>query len=131
MFSVENADFIADKLASELLPNQELREVAKNAEEAVARRIAVDGVRDGRIEFDVPWPLLEETGQWFIACADNGDGMARVELDRYMTTLAVQGAGRNQSLRGNQGMGLKIAGPTRHKKGLLIRSLKNGEATMV
>ncbi|HZT90620.1 MAG TPA: ATP-binding protein [Gaiellaceae bacterium] len=131
MFSVENADFIADKLASELLPNQEFREVAKNAEEAVARRTAVDGVPDGRIEFDVDWPLLEETGQWFIACADNGDGMSRVELDRYMTTLAVQGAGRNQSLRGNQGMGLKIAGPTRHKKGLLIRSLKNGEATMV
>ena len=34
MFSVENADFIADKLASELLPDQEFREVAKNAEEA-------------------------------------------------------------------------------------------------
>jgi Histidine kinase-, DNA gyrase B-, and HSP90-like ATPase len=131
MFSVENADFIADKLASELLPNQEFREVSKNAEEAVGRRMALDGTKDGRIEFDVDWPLLELTGQWFISCADNGDGMSRVELDRYMTTLAVQGAGQNQSLRGNQGMGLKIAGPTRHKKGLLIRSLKDGEATMV
>lgn len=131
MFSVENADFIADKLASELLPCQEFREVAKNAEEAVQRRLALDGLRDGRIEFDVDWPMLEATGQWFVSCADNGDGMTRVELQRYMTTLAVQGAGRNQSLRGNQGMGLKIAGPTRHKKGLLIRSLKNGEATMV
>jgi hypothetical protein len=131
MFSVENADFIADKLASELLPNQEFREVAKNAEEAVQRRTGLDGITDGRIEFDVDWPLLEETGQWFICCADNGDGMSRVELDRYMTTLAVQGAGRKQSLRGNQGMGLKIAGPTRHKKGLLIRSFKDGEATMV
>ena len=39
MFSVQNADFIADKLASELLPLQEYREVAKNAEEAVRRRI--------------------------------------------------------------------------------------------
>jgi Histidine kinase-, DNA gyrase B-, and HSP90-like ATPase len=131
MFSVENADFIADKLASELLPNQEFREVAKNAEEAVLRRTALDGTEDGRIEFDVDWSLLDPTGQWFISCSDNGDGMSRVELDRYMTTLAVQGAGRNQSLRGNQGMGLKIAGPTRHKKGLLIRSLKDGEATMV
>ena len=34
-------------------------------------------------------------------------------------------------MHGNQGMGLKIAGPTRHKKGLLIRSLKDGEATML
>src|ERR1051326_5249569 len=131
MFSVENADFIADKLASELLPNQEFREAAKNAEEAVQRRLGLDGLRDGRIEFDVDWPMLEGTGQWFISCADNGDGMSRVELDRYMTTLAVQGAGPTQSLEGNRGMGLKTAGPPRHKKGLLIRSLKDGEATMV
>jgi hypothetical protein len=27
MFRVQNADFIADKLATELLPNQEFREV--------------------------------------------------------------------------------------------------------
>ena len=57
--------------------------------------------------------------------------MTRAELDKYTTTLAVQGAGRNQSLRGNQGMGLKISGPTRHKKGVLIRSMKDGERTAV
>ena len=91
MFSVDNADFIADKLASELLPYQEFREVAKNAEEAAQRRMALDGARDGRIEFDVDWAMLEATRQWFISCSDNGDGMSRVELDRYMTTLAVQG----------------------------------------
>jgi hypothetical protein len=131
MFRVENADFIAEKLASELLPNQEFREVTKNAEEAVRRRIASDGQRDGRIVFDVDWPLLREDGRWFISCADNGDGMSRSELERYMTTLAVQGASQNQSLTGNQGMGLKISGPTRHKMGVLIRSLKHGERTMI
>jgi hypothetical protein len=131
MFSVQNADFIADKLASELLPWQEYREVAKNAEEAVLRRMAQDGVRDGRIEFDVDWPFLDNSGHWFVACADNGDGMSRHELSKYMTTLAVEGAGRNQSLHGNQGMGLKISGPTRHKKGVFIRSLKNGEASAI
>jgi hypothetical protein len=132
MFRVENADFIADKLASELLPDQEQREVYKNAEEAVARRIAA-GESDptGRIEFDVDWPMHERTGKWFVSCADDGDGMSRSELTRYMTTLAVQGANQNQSIIGNQGMGLKIAGPTRHKNGVLIRSLKNGELTMV
>jgi hypothetical protein len=131
MFRVENADFIADKLASELLPYQENREVTKNAEEAVRRRMDLDGLKDGRIVFDVDWPLIEETGKWFNACADNGDGMSRSEIARYMTTLAVRGAGQNQSLHGNQGMGLKIAGPTKHKNGVLIRSLKDGEATMV
>lgn len=131
MFRVENADFIAEKLASELLPNQEFREVTKNAEEAIHRRIAIDGQADGRIVFDVDWPLHREDGRWFVSCADNGDGMSRSELERYMTTLAVQGASQNQSLTGNQGMGLKISGPTRHKMGVLIRSLNRGERTMI
>ena len=132
MFRVENADFIADKLASELLPDQEQREVYKNAEEAVDRRMRADGGKvSGRIEFDVDWSMHEGTGKWFVCCADDGDGMSRSELDRYMTTLAVEGANKNQSIIGNQGMGLKIAGPTRHKHGVLIRSLKDGERTMV
>ncbi len=132
MFRVENADFIADKLASELLPDQEYREAAKNAEEAIQRRLELDpNSAPGRIEYDVDWAMLQATGAWYVACTDNGDGMSRSELERYTTTLAVQGAGRNQSLSGNQGMGLKISGPTRHKAGVLIRSLKHGEHTMV
>lgn len=132
MFRVQNADFIADKLASELLPNQEFREVLKNALEAVERRMRADGVEDGgRIEFDVDWSLHRKTGRWYTSCADNGDGMSRSELELYTTTLAVQGAGRSQSIYGNQGMGLKISGPTRHKQGVLIRSLKNSERTSV
>jgi hypothetical protein len=132
MFRVDNADFIADKLASELLPDQEQREVYMNAEEAVRRRFRKDGAEGGgRIEFDVDWPLYGQTGEWQICCIDNGDGMSHVDLERYTTTLAVEGANRNQSLTGNQGMGLKIAGPTRHKRGVLIRSLRDNEAWMV
>lgn len=134
MFNVDNADFIAEKLSKELLQHQEFREVLKNSLEAIERRMRADGSKGGgRVEFDVDWVMHENTAgrQWFISCADNGDGMTRSELERYTTTLAVQGAGRNQSLRGNQGMGLKISGPTRHKKGVLIRSLKNTERTMV
>jgi hypothetical protein len=136
MFKVENADFIADKLAAELLPDQEYREAFKNAEEAVERRQRAQAARDedpspGRIEFDVDWSLLASEGRWFLSCADNGDGMTRSELERYVTTLAVTGANQNQSLTGNQGMGLKIAGPTRHKDGVLVRSLKDGERSMV
>jgi hypothetical protein len=132
MFRVENADFIADKLAAELLPNQEYREVLKNALEAIQRRIRSGDHRPGRIEFDVDWHLhSKDPSRWYISCSDNGDGMRRSELDRYTTTLAVQGAGQNQSIYGNQGMGLKISGPTRHKRGILIRSMKSGERTMV
>ncbi len=132
MFKVHNADFIADKLANELLPNQEYREVLKNALEAVQRQMTAERSADGgRIEFDVDWPMLAATGQWFISCADNGDAMTRSQLERYTTTLAVVGAGQSQSLTGNQGMGLKISGPTRHKKGVLIRSQRGDERTMV
>src|SRR5947209_2275884 len=92
MFKVENADFIADKLAAELLPDQEYREAVKNSEEAVTRRIASDHINgiepsEGLIEVDVDWPLHEESGQWHASVADNGDGMTRGELERYMTTL--------------------------------------------
>ncbi|GAB3781499.1 hypothetical protein GCM10027601_10860 [Nocardioides ungokensis] len=133
MFHVDNADFIADKLAAELLPNQEYREAAKNSAEAIARRLASRGGPKGRVEYDVDWAILSETEPpaWYLSCADNGDGMTRHELGVYTTTLAVRGANQNQSLTGNQGMGLKISGPTRHKEGLLIRSLKAGEASMV
>jgi hypothetical protein len=134
MFRVENADFIADKLSTELLPNQEFREVVKNALEAVERRMHADGSKTGgRIELDVDWSLhaSADGAPWYIACSDNGDGMSRSELEKYTTTLAVIGAGGNQSIRGNQGMGLKISGPTRHREGVLIRSLNNEERTMV
>src|SRR4051794_31404539 len=104
MFRVENADFIADKLAAELLPDQEYREAAKNSEEAIRRLLEAGHANGGRIEFDVDWAMRAAVGKWFISCADDGDGMDRSELELYMTTLAVHGAGRNQSLTGNQGM---------------------------
>jgi hypothetical protein len=134
MFRVENADFIAEKLAAELLPNQEFREVLKNALQAVERRMRADGEETGgRIEFDVDWQLHQaaEGAPWYLSCTDNGDGMSRSQLERYTTTLAVQGADQLQSIQGNQGMGLKISGPTRHKIGILIRSQQGPERTMV
>src|SRR5207248_4980191 len=89
---------------------------------------AADGATTGgRIEFDLDWAMLAQTGNWYICCADNGDAMNRVDLERYMTTLAVVGAGGTQSIHANQGMGLKISGPTRHKEGVLIRSWHKGQ----
>ncbi len=59
MFKVDNADFIADKLAAELPPDQEYREVLKNALEAVRRRMRASGLTvGGRVVFDVDWHLL-------------------------------------------------------------------------
>src|SRR5437867_4256242 len=67
MFRVENADFIADKLSTELLPSQEFREVLKNALEAIDRRMRTDGSREGgRVEFDVDWNLHARSGRWYV-----------------------------------------------------------------
>jgi len=129
VFKVEQADYIANRLAAELAPLQEFREVAKNAIEAIERRRIGSPDQTGRIEFDVDWNWID--AGWYVSCADDGDGMTRAEIEKYSTTLAVIGANNNQSMTGNQGMGLKISGPTRHPQGVLIRSMKNGECTMV
>lgn len=134
MFSVENGDFIADKLASELPRDQEFREALQNEIEAVIRLAAVRAnTWIGRIEIDIDWSvasLLDDYTGPKVCIAGNGDGMSRAEISKYTTTLAVEGANQNQGIRGNQGCGLKIAGPTRHHAGVLIRSLKGGEASM-
>ena len=74
MFQVENADFIADKLAAELLPNQEYREACKNAEEAIerrrrAQREAALEPTEGLIEFDVDWALRAQRDDHLGTCA--------------------------------------------------------------
>lgn len=139
-FNFENADFVADKLEAELLPNQEIREAVHNELEAVTRRaaeqLAADEPYRPWIRVGVDWTNVDyqaTTGSepvWRLSVLGNGDGMTREELQRYAKTLAVSGANNNQSKGGNQGMGLKISGPTRHPAGVSIRTLRNGEATM-
>lgn len=139
-FDFENADFVADKLEAELLPNQEIREAFHNELEAVTRR-AAEKLEQGEpyrpwIRVGVDWTTIDaEVAQggtpiWRLSVMGNGDGMTREEVQRYAKTLAVSGANNNQGKGGNQGMGLKISGPTRHPAGVSIRTLRDGEATM-
>ena len=134
MFAVENGDFIADKLASELPANQEFREAVQNEIEAIERLAPTKGDGwTGRIEIDIDWAVPEHLGAYSghkVRIAGNGDGMSPAEIHKYTITLAVQGANQDQGIYGHQGCGLKIAGPTRHHAGVLIRSLKDGEASM-
>lgn len=139
-FDFENADFVADKLEAELLPHQEIREAFHNELEAVVRRaaekLAIDEPYQPWIRVGIDWTHIDaEIGSgdepvWRLSVLGNGDGMTREELQRYAKTLAVSGANNNQSKGGNQGMGLKISGPTRHPAGVSVRTLRNGEATM-
>jgi hypothetical protein len=139
-FDFENADFVADKLEAELLPNQEIREAFHNELEAVTRR-AAEKLAAGEeykpwIRVGVDWTHVDaeiaagNEPVWRISVIGNGDGMTRAQVERYAKTLAVSGANNNQGKGGNQGMGLKISGPTRHPAGVSIRTLRNGEATM-
>lgn len=139
-FDFENADFVADKLEAELLPHQEIREAFHNELEAVIRRaaekLADDEPYKPWIRIGVDWRSIDaQVGAgidpvWRLSVLGNGDGMTRDELQRYAKTLAVTGANNNQRKGGNQGMGLKISGPTRHPAGVSIRTLRDGEATM-
>lgn len=139
-FDFENADFVADKLEAELLPNQEIREAFHNELEAVIRRaaekIAAGGAYEPWIRIGVDWTVVDSESKQGLAptfrlsVMGNGDGMTRAQVERYAKTLAVRGANNNQGKGGNQGMGLKISGPTRHPAGVAIRTLRNGEATM-
>jgi len=139
-FNFQNADFVADKLEAELPPNQEIREAFHNELEAVTRR-AAEKLAAGEqykpwIRVGVDWTHIDAEASsgddptWRLSVLGNGDGMTREELERYAKTLAVVGANNNQGKGGNQGMGLKISGPTRHPAGVSIRTLRHGEATM-
>jgi hypothetical protein len=139
-FDFENADFVADKLEAELLPKQEIRESVHNELEAITRRaaekLAAGEPYEPWLRVGVDWTYIDAevaSGKepvWRLSVLGNGDGMTRAEVERYAKTLAVSGANNNQGKGGNQGMGLKISGPTRHPAGVAIRTLRNGEATM-
>ena len=134
MFRVDNTDFIANKLAAELLPDQEQREAFRTLTKP-SREDARGGHQQRGAGLSSTWTGISTSS----ATTTRGSFRTRTtatactasSFERYMTTLAVVGANQNQSIVGNQGMGLKISGPTRHKRGVLIRSLKNGERSMV
>jgi hypothetical protein len=108
---------------------QQIREITKNAIEAIART----GCK-GRIEWDfVPISYTDYRGKhqetYKLSCTDTGDGMTGPELAKYIRSLSCSGS--TQAMSENYGVGAKIAAATQNPFGLDYTSWKGGEGNHI
>jgi hypothetical protein len=127
---VDDVYFLVQRLGSDCDDYQQYRELTQNAIEAVlwARRDGLLGPDEGEVIWDVDWYALEANGVYRACISDNGDGMSRNELYRYINTLSASGG--VQSLVENYGVGAKIAAATRNPDGLVYQSWQRGEGVL-
>lgn len=124
LMKVENTAFLIEKLASDCSPNQYVRELTKNAIEAIQERQKTDNSEPGIISWDVDWALLELTGKYKLQISDNGTGMTGSQMEAYINSLS--SSGRVQSMTENFGMGAKITAGVENPIGLVYKSWVNG-----
>ncbi len=127
---VANEAFLLDRLAADAPRAQLYRELTQNAIEAVRRRIASGDERPGIVQWDIDWLGVAE-GQQKLCVIDNGDGMSASDMQRYLNSLAVQGANEAQGIRGNFGLGAKITALFHNAEGLLYLSWLDGKGNNV
>lgn len=122
---VANEAFLLDRLAADAPRAQLYRELTQNAIEAIKRRMAAGDTRPGIVQWDVDW-LGVQQDRYKLCVIDNGDGMSAVDMQRYLNSLAVQGANQRQSLTGNFGVGAKITALFHNTEGLIYLSWAEG-----
>lgn len=132
--AVANVGFLIDRLGADCAPLQFLRELTQNSLEAIDRARTgrgKNGSITSRVVWDVDWSRLELVpgSPPKLCVADDGDGMTGPEMVRYVNQLSAS-IGK-QSLRGNYGVGAKIAAATRSRAGLIYISWKDGGGAMV
>jgi hypothetical protein len=74
---------------------------------------------------------LKRNGRHKLSIVDNGDGMNPDQMQSYLNALAVQGAGKTQSISENFGVGAKITALYRNSHGLIYQSWHGGKGAMV
>jgi hypothetical protein len=132
--TVEDANFLLDRLAADCAPMQEYRELLKNSVEGISRRI-LDGTTqtnngkpyEGKIIFGIDHESLDEEGGDGVTrmrLCDTGCGMTGHEMVRYLNKLAA--GGKERFLDKNFGLGAKIAAGARNPAGLQYTSLVPG-----
>jgi hypothetical protein len=117
---VENTAFLIEKLASDCSPHQYVRELTKNAIEAIQERQKTDKSEPGVVMWDADWALLELSGKYKLQISDNGTGMTGPQMESYINSLS--SSGRVQSLTENFGMGAKITAGVQNPIGLIYKS---------
>jgi hypothetical protein len=126
---VDNTAFLLEKLASDCSPNQYIRELIKNAIEAIEARRDAGWTGQGSILLDADWLTVEDTGIYKLQISDNGTGMTGPEMEAYINSLS--SSGRIQSITANFGVGAKITAGVENPVGLVYRSWRNDQGTMV
>jgi hypothetical protein len=128
LMKVDNTAFLIEKLASDCSPRQYVRELTKNAIEAIQERQKDDQSEAGLIVWDADWLIVEQKGVYKLQISDNGTGMSGDEMESYINSLS--SSGRVQSLTENFGMGAKITAGVENPLGLIYKSWKSGKGEM-
>ena len=126
--AVANPTFLLERLGSECTDLQGLRELTVNGLDAIA---ALGAERPGRVVWDLDWERFEASGGCVrkLSVIDTGTGMTAEQLRHYINQLAA--SGREQSSRGNLGVGAKVAAGSRNPHGLEYRSWQEGHGSLV
>ncbi len=126
--SVGNPTFLLERLGSECTDLQGLRELTVNGLDAID---AQGTNSSGRIVWDLDWHRFDASGGRVrkLSVTDTGTGMTPKQLRQYINQLA--SSGREQSARGNFGVGAKVAAGSRNPHGLEYRSWHQGQGALV
>jgi len=125
---VAKMGFLVDQLNRDCSPLQFLRELTKNAVEAIER---LDNPI-GEIRWDVDWnrfDLLGDDSVQKLCVIDTGAGMTGEEMVAYINQLS--SSIHEQSATGNFGVGAKIAAAPLNAEGLVYLSWKDGVGSMI
>lgn len=123
--TVDNIGFMLDRLGEDCAPLQFLRELTQNSIEAIQKT----PLSAGEIIWDVDWTRYTLEKVYKLAIIDTGVGMTGPEMVHYINQLSASMHG--QSMRGNFGVGAKIAAATRNHAGLIYLSWKDGVGSMI
>ena len=115
----KETSFSLDQIARQCSPLQYVRELTKNAIEAIPKE------EEGEIFWTYDKDELDESGIHKLTCIDSGLGMDGEEERLYMNNM--YSSIKEQTAEGNFGIGAKVAALSRSPKGLLYKSYKDGK----
>lgn len=125
--TVADMAFLIDRLGEDCSPLQFLRELTKNAIEAVTR----NDEPKGEIIWDVDWNRFDLTNEQVrkLCVIDTGVGMTGEEMVEYINKLS--SSVHKQSKTGNFGVGAKISAAPLNPVGMVYLSWIDGKGYMI
>lgn len=127
--TVDNVGFLIDRLGVDCGPLQQIRELTQNAIEAIKRTKQSKGTIRWDMDYEL-WNACAARGRVRKLCIiDDGDGMTGKEMVSYINSLSKTSG--KQTMKGNYGVGAKIAAATRNPFGIIYNSWKDGVGSSI